>query len=103
MRWLIVPAILVFSAVSAWAADAPAPVEQGRPQPGVVTLGPNGEELTTLPAEPEPPEFTFEPGQATHPDDQMDPFDPADQQLNQSHEPTEGPGDDIPLRPLFGR
>jgi hypothetical protein len=103
VRWLIVPAILVFSAASSWAADVPAPVEKGRPQPGVVTLGPKGEQLTTAPVLRQPPDFTFELGRATHPDDRTNPFDPADQQRNQSHGLTESPGDDISLRPLFGR
>ena len=102
MRWLLVPAVLLFSAASSWAADPPSPVEKGRPQPGVITLGPGGEQLSTVPALRQPPDFTFAPGRATHPDDRMNPFDPGDQQRNQAHGLTEGPGDDVQLRPLFG-
>jgi hypothetical protein len=101
MRWLIALAFMLVSSAPSLAADA-LPVQKGRSQPGVVTFGPDREQLAIAPRRQEPPQFTFLPGRATHPDDQMNPFNPGDQQRNQSHGLTTGPGDDIPLRPLFG-
>src|SRR5579883_824956 len=101
MRLLIALAFILMSTAPSLATDA-LPVEKSRSQPGVVTFGPYGEQLAIAPQQQEPPQFTFLPGRASHPDDQMNPFDPGDQQRNQGHGLTTGPGDDIPLRPLFG-
>ncbi|HEX9464257.1 MAG TPA: hypothetical protein VGB82_16790 [Alphaproteobacteria bacterium] len=98
MRWLSFAIAFLLSAGSALAEDIPAAADEGaRPQPQAIIIEPVPQ-LAKVPESRPPLDFDIAPGKATHRDDQMDPYDPADQQQNQSHGLTTGPWDDIPRR-----
>lgn len=100
MRWLSFAIVFALSAGGAFAAETAAADESGSPPPRAIILDQVPQQLTRVPGPRPPVEFDIVPGKATHRDDQMDPYDPADQQQNQSHGLTTGPWDDIPMRKL---
>ncbi len=93
MRTLVLAMVLALFAGSASALE----IDRGRPEQRAIILKaqPQDPQLSAVP-QPRPPlQFDFAPGKNTHSDDQMAPWDPSDQQQNQSHGLTPLPGDDV--------
>ncbi|HEX9463666.1 MAG TPA: hypothetical protein VGB82_13800 [Alphaproteobacteria bacterium] len=100
IRALIVAVTLLAGSTAARAADS-SPLDVTVVRGGAVVATPIGDQLTTVPGPRPPFGFNILLGEVTHRTDQTDPFDPADQQRNQSHGLTTEPWEDIPLRRLF--
>jgi len=93
MRTLVLALVLALVSVTASALE----LENARPEQKAIILKaqPQDPQLSQVP-QPRPPlQFDFAPGKNMHSDDQMAPWDPSDQQQNQSHGLTPLPGDDV--------
>jgi len=93
MRSLILAMVLSLMAGTASAIEmqrAPAP-----PQSPVLRALPQDPQLSEVPRPRPPLQFDFVPGKNMHSEDQMAPWDPSDQQQNQSHGLAPLPGDDV--------
>jgi len=92
MRILMLALLLTLSAGTASAIDLQSAPEQRSPALRVLPRDP---QLSQAPQPRAPLQFEFLPGKNMHSDDQMAPWDPSDQQQNQSHGLTPLPGDDV--------